>query len=155
MKKLIFCSIILISTSVIFAQDKTAAERFTDNVRFENAEKLYEIKQFDRALQLYGEYIEIFPDGMHRNEVLNRIAEIYFSRYDYQKAIKYYNILREENNNTDTGLTAYYKIGLCMLKMGKNDQANQIFKDIVMNNPSSPVAVKAKLQLDINKMIVE
>lgn len=156
MKKLISGIILIFLAQYAYSQEADiTSQNFTDNIRFENADKLYQLKYYDKALAYFGEYIELFPDGIHRVDVLNKIASIYFSKFKYDSAIKYYSIILEENSNTEEGLHAYYKIALCYSKMGDAEKANSIFRDIVVSNPSSAIAVKAKLQLDIEKIIID
>ncbi len=162
MKKILLIIAILASID-IYAQDvkkeltpqeeARQLERFSDDVRFENALRFVELKIYDKALQNLGEYIEVFPNGAHRVDAINYIAAIYFQRFEYTLALKYFNLLYEENNNNDVGLNAYYSMGICYLKMGYNRQANEVFNNLIAEHPTSEIALKAQLQMDVDAII--
>ncbi|MBN1499470.1 MAG: tetratricopeptide repeat protein [Spirochaetes bacterium] len=128
-------------------------ERFSDDVRFDNAKRFVELKFYDKALQYLGEYIEVFQNGAHRVEAITYIAEIYFQRFEYMKSLQYYNLLYEENNNNDIGLNAYYNMGLCYSKMGYTAKANEIYNILISEHPASEIALKARLQVDVDSII--
>jgi TolA-binding protein len=167
MKKILvcFCTLLLVSTGVILrAQetDKTASEtgsessdleRVSDDVRYENASDLLKLKKKDKALALFGEYLELFPEGAHRKEVLRSIGDIYLERSDYSRAIKYYQQLYEEYGNEDEGIAGFFQTAICYSRMGNTDKAVEIYKGIIERYPSSPYSAKAKNQLDIEEMV--
>ena len=113
----LFSLLLLVSSAaVVHAQELSSAgassetestdlERVSDYVRYENAMQLYKMKkQKGKALSLFGEYLELFPDGVHRKEVIRSIGDIYLERFDYKRAIKYYQQLYEEFGSEEEGI---------------------------------------------------
>jgi TolA-binding protein len=128
-------------------------ERVNDDVRYENAAQLLKLKKKDKALALFGEYLELFPDGAHRKEALRSVGDVYLDRFDYRRAIKYYQQLYEEFGSEEEGVGGFFQSAICHSRMGNVDKASEIYKRIIEMYPSSVYASKSKTQLDIEEMI--
>jgi len=73
-----------------FAEETTGLvnlKKVADDMKFQNGVEFYKLEKFDRALSEFNEYVEIYYDGIHRNEALKKIAEIRIRFFEYQKAI--------------------------------------------------------------------
>ncbi|MGL4368681.1 MAG: tetratricopeptide repeat protein [Spirochaetota bacterium] len=134
-------------------ESSSSLEQVNDDVRYDNAYRLLSLKKKDKALALFGEYLELFPEGAHRKEALRYIGDIYLDRFDYKKALKYYQSLYEEFSGEDEGIAGYFQTGICYSRMGNNAKAVEIYKDIMELYPASPYMQKAKIQLDLEEMI--
>jgi len=130
-------------------------KRVADDMKFQNGMEFYKLEKFDRALNEFNEYIEIYFDGVHRNEALKKIAEIHIKFFDYQKAIESYRTLYQEFSSTDEGIDAYFQIGICYKKMGFDAKAEEIFKYIVEEHPNTSAAYNAGIQLDLLKITID
>lgn len=150
---IIFC--LNIFTSMLFSAENKELnlEKISDDIRYKNAYQFFKLERYDKALQLFGEYLEIYTNGIHRKEAYNNIAHIYFMRYNYKLALKYYQLLYEEFSETEEGLMAYYYTGVSYSQMGKAELAKQIFKRIVDEYPASYAAHTAKTQLDLEDIL--
>jgi tetratricopeptide (TPR) repeat protein len=87
---------ILISNGYTYAAAEEVSEtanlkKAADDMKFANAISFYKLEKYDRALNEFYEYIEIYYDGIHRNEAFRKIAEIHIRSFNYQKAIEAYN----------------------------------------------------------------
>jgi TolA-binding protein len=149
---LLFTLCILIQAALLAADEKNDGQNLdvlADNLKFQNGVEFMKLKIYDKALETFNEYLEIYYNGNHRHEAFKNIAEIYSSRLDYLKAIANYRSLYEEFSTTESGVEAYFNIGICYYKMGYEKKAAGIFNDILENHSSSAYARQAKLQLDI------
>jgi TolA-binding protein len=126
-----------------------------DDLKFQNGVGFIKIKMPDKALETFHEYLEIFYNGTHRPEAYRYIAEIYFNRMEYLKAIENYRALYEEFSNTENGIEAYYNIGICYIKMGYDSKAAEIFNEIIERHQDSAYRQQAELQLNLLKMLQE
>jgi TolA-binding protein len=126
-----------------------------DDLKFQNGAGFIKIKMYDKALETLREYLEIFYNGNHRHEAYRLIAEIYFNRMEYTRAIENYRALYEEFSTSDSGIGAYFNIGICYVKMGDEKKAAEIFNDIVDNHPESTYRPQAAMQLDVLNIIRE
>ena len=164
MKKLgslFFIVLSLTKVSVCFAQDKTdgketkrqlSLEQVADDYKFGNGMNFWSLRKYDKALEEFLEYLEIYHNGSHRGEAYARIAGIYFDRQYYLKAIDYYKGLYEEFSDSEEGLEGYYNIGICYVKMGYDKQALEVFSKILRESPSSQQAAKAQIQIELLKL---
>ncbi len=132
--------------------DSANLKKVADDMKFQNGMQFYKLEKFDRSLNEFNEYIEIYFDGIHRNEALKKIAEIHIRFFDYQKAIEAYRILYQEFSSTDEGIDAYFQIGICYKKMGFDSKAEAIFKYIVEEHPGTSSAYNSEIQLDLLKI---
>jgi len=131
----------------------SSMKKEADDIKFQNSMEFYKLGKYDRALNEFNEYIEIFFDGIHRSEALKKIAEIYVSYFEYQKAIGAYKTLYQEFSSTEEGLDAYFQIGICYKKMGFDSKAEEIFKYIIAEHPGTSIAYNAEIQLEVLKIV--
>jgi TolA-binding protein len=126
-----------------------------DDLKFQNGVGFLKLKLYDKALETFTEYLEIYYNGTHRHEAYRNIAEIYFNRLEYLKAIEHYQALYEEFSNTESGVEAYYNIGICNIKMGNEKKAAEIFNEILERHQDSAFRQQAELQLDMLNILQE
>ena len=117
-----------------------------------NAMEFFKLERYDRALNEFKEYLEIYFNGIHRAEAYKKIAEIYIKKYDYQKAANAYTSLYYEAGDTEDGLDAYFQAGICYKKMGMDDKAKNIFEKLYREHPGTSAAQKAEMQLELLKL---
>lgn len=157
--KIMFIFILMISfSSVLSAEENTGLanlKKVADDMKFQNGMEFYKLEKFDRALNEFREYIEIYFDGIHRNEALRKIAEINIRLFEYQKAIDAYRMLYQEFSSTEDGIDAYFQIGVCYKKMGFDTKAESIFKYIVAEHPGTSAAYNSEIQLDLLKITTD
>ena len=148
--KLVFLMVsLLLLPSALMSQDRTKSlERVSDDLKFQNAKRFIRISMHDKAVEELSEYLEIFNNGIHRDEAYRLIGDLYFERLDYLRAIKNYRALYEEFTGSEAGVEAYFKIGICYKKMGYDGKAVEIFQEIMQYHPDSSYAHHAEVQLD-------
>lgn len=129
--------------------------KIADDMKFQNGVLFIKLGLENKALEELQEYLEIYNRGIHRNEAFMKIGDIYFGRMDYYKAQKYYRSLYEEYSDSDDGVEAYYKVGLCYKKMGYRDNASVIFNEILKEHGGSSFASQASLQIDLLSILSE
>lgn len=134
------------------AQD-SSFEKASDDMRFDNAYQFYRLEQYDKALILLQEYLEVYEDGSHRETAFDYLAGIYFMRYDYRKALKTYLAHFEEFSDTEEGVRAYYNAGICYRKMGMKNEAENVFNTIINEYSAFQSAADARMQLDVQNII--
>ncbi len=159
MKKfIILLSLLLFISSElypVFAEDDSETvnlKKVADDMKFNNAIQFFKLGKYDRALNEFYEYIEIYYDGIHRGEVFRKIAEIHIKNFNYQKAIEAYNSLYQESGETDEGLDAYFQTGVCYKKMGFDAKAEAIFKYIIQSHSGTQAAYNSEIQLELLQM---
>ena len=58
-----------------------------------------------------------------------------------------------ERISSDIGVEAWFNAGLCYKKMGYNRKAVKVFQEIVKDHPASAFAKRARLQIDLLKIL--
>jgi TolA-binding protein len=155
LKNAVIIIILCISPAILFAQEegekleKLDLEIVADNLKFQNGVQFIKLNRLDKALQVLQEYLEIFYNGIHRQAAYSHIAEIYFTKMDYPGAIKHFQALHEEFGNSEGGIEAYFRIGICYKKMGYEIKAGEIFKEIIEDHPDSSFAYQSQLQMEL------
>lgn len=164
MKNLFIATLIFVLfASHGFAEEKKAPgsggmsslDLAADEMKFKNGLMFLEINRPQKAINELAEYLDIYYNGVHRHEAYHIIGDIYFSRMEYQQAIKKYQALYEEFNNSESGIEAYYKIGICYSKMGFDAKASAVFKGIIEDHSASVWARQAQVQLDLIDILVD
>lgn len=150
---------LIMAPAGIRAADERPEDRsldaLADDLKFQNGMSFMNLKMYDKAAETFKEYLEIYYNGNHRHEAYRQLAGIYFSRLEYLKAIDSYRALYEEFSNTESGVEAYFNIGICYNKMGNDKKAAEVFNDILESHPDSSYVQQAKLQLDLLDIIGE
>jgi TolA-binding protein len=118
----ILAALIMAPAGIHAADEKPgdqSLDALADDLKFQNGMSFINLKMYDKAIETFNEYLEIYYNGNHRHEAYRQIAGIYFSRLEYLRAIDNYRALYEEFSNTESGIEAYFNIGICYNKMGK------------------------------------
>ncbi len=154
----IILSLVILPAAVYAVDEKKedqSLDVLADDLKFQNGIGFLKIKKYNKALETFNEYLEIYYNGTHRHEVYRHIAEIYFNRMEYMKAVDNYQALYEEFSNTESGIEAYFNIGICHIKMGNEKKASEIFNDIIENHADSAFRQQAELQLNMITILQE
>lgn len=150
---------LIITPAALRAADENKQDQsidaLADDLKFQNGIGFLKIKRYDKALETFNEYLEIYQNGTHRHEAYRHIAEIYFNRMEYLKAADKYRALYEEYSNTESGIEAYFNIGICYIKMGNEKKAAEIFNDIIENHADSAFRQQSELQLNMINILQE
>ena len=132
---------------------KLNLKRIADDIKFQNGLQFYTLKNEEKAIEEFREYLEIFINGIHRKEAHAYIAKIYFDRQEYPLSIKANRSLFEEYSHSEEGIEAYFHIGLCHQKMGNHRKAQEVFRTIIRDYPDSNQAYRARIYADIAEIL--
>ncbi len=123
--------------------------KIADELKFDNARHFYEMRLYDKCLRESREYLEIYVNGAFRKEAYWLIGNIYFDRFDYRRAIRYYQTLYNEFSTHEDGIKGYYQTGICYLKMGYDKKAHRVFTRLIEDHQDSIYSEQAKTQLSL------
>lgn len=116
------------------------------NAKYRKAYALAEQHQFNEAIALYSEAVELFPLFI---EAIDNIAFAYMDMGDNERAIEYFDqSLKIESN----GFTALYYKGKCLINIGELDSAIAIFKDGMSRFPEKRAAFE-EVYLTLKKIL--
>lgn len=102
---------------------------------FEMAHSDYRNGNFELAVDGFKMYREQFPESPLVDDSLYWIGECFFSQKNYEKAIEQFNELILNYPRGDKIPAAYLKKGLCLVELGKMDEALSVFKLLVSKFP--------------------
>jgi tetratricopeptide (TPR) repeat protein len=96
----------------------------------------------EEALPYYEKILNINPE---RNDVLFKLAMIYYDKQELDKAEEYTNlILKNDKDNTQ----AMYNLGAIAASKGEKDRAKEIWNKLVTDYPNDEAARLAKSSLE-------
>jgi TolA-binding protein len=157
--KLLKCLLViylLLNSILLFAEISEKPlnlKKIADDMKFRNGIAFIKLERPEKAMQELSEYLEIFQDGIHRDEAYKKIARIYMNNFEYLKAIRIFISLYEEFSINDEGIEGYFMAGICYKKIGYENKAVKIFNHIIKEYPHSTFARRARLQVDLLKII--
>ncbi|MGB2764999.1 MAG: tol-pal system protein YbgF [Candidatus Aminicenantaceae bacterium] len=102
---------------------------------FEMAHSDYRNGNFELAVDGFKMYREQFPESPLVDDSLYWIGECFFSQKNYEKSIEQFNELILNYPRGDKIPAAYLKKGLCLVELGKKDEALSVFKLLVSKFP--------------------
>ncbi|MBV5319637.1 MAG: tetratricopeptide repeat protein [Chlorobium phaeobacteroides] len=97
-------------------------------------------KKYDRALKYFNTYRSFSPDDSLRNY---DVGNVYLQMEKYEPAIAAY---RKAIANSTAFEEAYYNLGFCYARSGRNDEAVEIYNWLVSKNNYLAVSLKNHLQ---------
>jgi ABC-type branched-subunit amino acid transport system substrate-binding protein len=100
------------------------------------ADRLFESRNFDQALNYYEQYLELFPDGLAVPRVLLRIGSIQNIFGNYLKAHEAFNRVLAEYQQTPYATDAKMGVLETYYYEGKYDQAIQL-ASVILEEPLS------------------
>ena len=137
------------------AESRLNTASIAENMKYRNALGFMEINDYSRALNEFNEYLEIYINGIYRDRVYRKIAEIHISRFDYLKAVNAYKSLYQEFSYSEEGIDAFFRAGICYKKMGYDQKAKEIFRYIIEKHPGTNAAFNADIQFKVIDIISE
>ncbi|MBC8358049.1 MAG: tol-pal system protein YbgF [Candidatus Aminicenantes bacterium] len=102
---------------------------------FEMAHSDYRNGNFELAVDGFKMYREQFPESPLVDDSLYWIGECFFSQKNYEKSIEQFNELILNYPRGDKIPAAYLKKGLCLVELGKKDEALSVFKLLISKFP--------------------
>lgn len=98
---------------------------------------LYNLGQFAEAIEIFKQYIELYPQALYRDEGMYRIGSAHQSLEAYDAAVAAYGELMRQYPRSDYSEDAAFQIGMCRLLQEKPNDAIVAFKDFIQAYPDS------------------
>lgn len=119
------------------------------------AESLYREGEFQYALSLYLDFMELYPDSKYRTQALETLASIYEKEQRHQEALQTYRILYQDAGISNKGLGYLYHQARILSLMGERARAEKIYREIIRISPEGPYARKAKINSKLGRLFEE
>lgn len=85
------------------------------------------LKEFDKAKNIYRDFLNSYPDSEHNSSVAIRLGGIYEMEQDYRQAEKYYSQALKNSKNTLSKQEALLSLGHLAWSRGQLDKAKKLF----------------------------
>ena len=108
------------------------------------AESQKQKSHLDEAFRAFKTCAEKFPASKFAGDALSRMADYYYNKEDYSRAIDIYEEAIKMNQDSKFLDNILYGYGRCLVKMKRLDQALEKFRTLILTYPNSPLAPKAK-----------
>lgn len=102
---------------------------------------------YDIAGQEYSDYVKFYGNSEMAPNAQYYIGEIYYTRKDYDNALKAFDAVLERYPDNNKTLDAMYMKGRTLFQMGERTKAANEFRAVYARSPRSELAAKAKAQL--------
>lgn len=98
---------------------------------FEQAEEYYNLKNYDKAIEVYKYIIDNFPKNERRIEALQNIIDIYQEQNKFEKIIELYKQMLDQNVSKKLIITVLYPIAEFYNEKNDFDKAIPFYKSII------------------------
>jgi tol-pal system protein YbgF len=113
---------------------------------YQEALETFDKRVYAKALEMFDRLEKKYPGGEYSEKALYWVGECYYAQADYARAIDGFSkVLKNEKSSKADD--AQLKIGLCYLRMGKNDLAVEEFKRLIRRYPGSEYVPRAEKYL--------
>jgi tol-pal system protein YbgF len=127
----------------------TAAGAITSNTEYDsyqNALRVFNARNYDKALQLFSDIIKQYPSGTYTDNCWYWSGECCYAQNDFAKAVAQFNKVFDFKNSSKAD-DAQLKIGMCYMKMGQSALAKTEFKKLIDRYPASEYVPRAQKYL--------
>ena len=116
-----------------------AYERMADTAKDSGRTALME-----RAFQEYKKVFDHFPDSGRVGESVAKMAEHYYEREDYQRALDTFENVLDNHPDAKFLDVILFNYGRCLYRMDRKKEARTRFDQLIGDFPESPLASDAK-----------
>ncbi|HAL54902.1 MAG TPA: hypothetical protein DCP63_00105 [Bacteroidetes bacterium] len=115
----------------------------------EQAEAFKQEGKYDVALMEYERYVDAFPNGEHRAEVLYELGALYQGhKKDFTKAVAFFKEVADLHSAYEKAPTASFLVGFLYHNELKNlDSAKVAYERFIEKYPDQELAVSARFEL--------
>jgi len=117
------------------------------------AESLYKDGEYVRALSLYLDFLDLYPDSTYSVRALETLAELYEKQQRFSEALSVYeNLYQRTGPSSNRGIYYYYNQARILNAMGLVEKASRIYDDIIKISPESAYAKKSEMNNKLNTL---
>ena len=98
----------------------------------------------ERAFQEYKKVFDHFPDSGRVGESVAKMAEHYYEREDYQRALDTFENVLDNHPDAKFLDVILFNYGRCLYRMDRKAEARKRFDQLIGDFPESPLASDAK-----------
>ena len=111
------------------------------------ATSYYRVQEYDDAEKSYSEIIQNLPASAHIRDAKYGLAWTYFQQKKYNDAFINFDDL--SNGDDSLAIKSLFWKGECKRYLGKNNEANEIYKQFLEKYPNDPLAKEVQYQIGV------
>lgn len=111
------------------------------------ATSYYRVNEYNNAEKSYLEVLQKFPEAKYSRDAKYGLAWTYFQQKKYDEAFNSFDELSSEPDSL--GIKSLYWKGECKRYLGKNNEANAIYKEFLEKYPNDPLVQEVQYQLGV------
>jgi tol-pal system protein YbgF len=119
----------------------------TPTVIYQNAYNDYLVGKYELALTGFKSFIKKYPEHELAPKVQYYIGECLYSQNNWKDAYEEYKTVDSLYNGSEFSSSARLKMALCLELLGRKQDAQVVFKSILVDYPKSPESFTAKEKL--------
>lgn len=119
----------------------------TPTVVYQNAYNDYLVGKYELALTGFKSFIKKYPEHELAPKVQYYIGECLYSQNNWKDAYEEYKTVDSMYNGSEFSSSARLKMALCLELLGRKQDAQVVFKSILVDYPKSPESFTAKEKL--------
>ena len=118
------------------------------------AESLYNDGEYTRALAIYLDFLDLYPDSTYIIRAMENMADLYEKQQKYSEALSVYEGLYQRTGpSSNRGIFYYYNQARILNTMGYVEKASAIYTDIIKISPDSSYAKKSQINNRLNSLL--
>jgi len=118
------------------------------------AESLYTDGEYSRALAIYLDFLDLYPDSTYIVRAMESMADLYEKQQKFAEALSVYEGLYQRTGpSSNRGIFYYYNQARILNTMGYVEKASAIYTDIIKISPDSPYAKKSQINNRLNSLL--
>lgn len=99
---------------------------------------------FERAFTEYQKVYEQFPDSGRVGEAVAKMANFYYQKQDYHRAIDVFERVFDDHPDAAFLDVILFNYGRCLFRLDRTAEARAKFDQLISEHPESPLAGEAK-----------
>ena len=111
------------------------------------ATSYYRVGEYDNAEKSYLEVLQGFPGAKYIRDAKYGLAWTYFQQKKYDESFTQFDELSVESDSL--GIKSLFWKGECKRYLGKNNEANAIYKEFLDRYPNDPLVQEVQYQLGV------
>jgi TolA-binding protein len=122
-------------------------------LHFSKAQEYFQNRKFKASIEKVLDFLYVYPDHSQTLNAMKLLSESYLMDDQIEKSIQVDLRIHRENPMIEEGLIAYLQVAKKYVKMGKKDEAIDIFGFITKQMYSKKVAKDAEIELEQIKIL--
>lgn len=126
---------------------ETTGQESPADVMYDQAMGAFNSKNYDQAIQLWGEMVKAYPKSAKASNAIFWQGECYFQKGDYVQAVLSYQDVLDKYPSSPKTPACMLKQGYAFKRMGKSPAATEIWTKLIRQFPNASESQRAKTLL--------